>query len=256
MMWIASRSDFWASVSVILRMPSRSASISTNSRFRPWPTAASRIASTSAWYSGVAVSTNTSSLVRWMGATWALVTTVGTAGSASARNSAPCIEGVASSVSWAAGLRSAESSRRASSSWSTGLRTKGAGWARAGVFLPGPTCACKVSSEERSERSVETGEDRIGNVRRPFGFECFTAGPAGIVSGAGAAFDGAALGAAAPACAPDVRNRAGSAFAVSAAEKGARLMLAPIGRPRCCARVLLVVVRITTGLQDARLRRT
>jgi hypothetical protein len=57
----------------------------------------------------------------------------------------------------------------------------------------------------------------------------FAAGAAGIFSAAAAAFDGAALGAAAPARAPDARERAGTAFAVSAAEVGARFELDPIG---------------------------
>ena len=109
------------------------------------------------------------------------------------------------------------------------MRTKGAGFARAGVFLPGPTWAWRVSSDERSERSVDTGEERIGSARALFAFAGFAAGAAGIFSGAGAAFDAAALGAAAPARAPDVRERAGTAFAVSAAEEGDRFGLDPIG---------------------------
>ena len=189
--------------------------------------------------------------MRWIGATWAEVTTVGTDGSASARNSAPCIAGVASSVSWAAGLRSAERSSRASSSWSTGLRTKGAGLARAGVFLPAATWACRVSSDERSERSVDTGEERIGSARALFAFARFAAGAAGIFSGAGAAFDAAALGAGAPARVPDVRERAGTAFAVSAAEKGIVLGWIP-SADRAAARGsswLLFVIR-----QDRKMR--
>ena len=85
------------------------------------------MSSISVWYSGVAESTNTISFVRRIGATCIELMTGVLPGSSKARNSAPCSAGVARSVSCAAGLRSAESRSRPSSSCITGLRAKGAG---------------------------------------------------------------------------------------------------------------------------------
>jgi hypothetical protein len=76
---------------------------------------------------------------------------------------------------------------------------------------------------------VVTGEERIGRARALFAFAGFAAGAAGIFSAAAGTFGGAALGAAAPARAPGVRERAGTAFAVSAAEDGDRFGLDPNG---------------------------
>src|SRR5262245_30750789 len=115
----------------------------------------------------------TSSLVRWIGATAALVTTAGVPASAMLRNSAPERAGVATSVSWPRGLRSADISSRGSSSCRTGLRVNGgaAGGffdiarARAGARAGVLAGVLRVESLARSDGAVETGEERIGSLR-------------------------------------------------------------------------------------------
>jgi hypothetical protein len=108
------------------------------------------------------------------------------------------------------------------------LRTKGAGFGVVPAFLPVAALrACKVSSDARSERAVETGEERIGSARAGFAFARFASGAAEMLSGAG--FAAADLDAAVPARAADARERAGTAWAVSAALEEAGDRLVPIG---------------------------
>jgi hypothetical protein len=99
----------------------------------------------------------------------------------------------------------------------------------AGAFLPEAALwAWRVSSDERSERAVETGEERIGSARALLGLALFAAGAAGIFSDE-VDLGSAALRAGAFARVLDVRERAGAALAVPAAVEGDRLELDPIG---------------------------
>ena len=252
MMWIASRPDFCASVSVILRTPSRSASISTTSRLRPPSRALARMSSTRLWYSGVAVSTKTSSCVRRIGATCIEAIAGRLPGSTSARNSAPCSAGVANSVSCAAGLRSAESSSRPSSSCITGLRTKPRGGearpGRATAFVTG--AAWIFSSVVRRACSAANGEDRIGRFGAPRRSVAlaFAGIPERIGARAGVASSGERASAAARAAA--ARERAVGADLPRLARGGDFPGMPGIRYPRSPARALLSFTHVVPAAQQ------